>query len=100
MSFLITYFTFCKDNADNANTTQRDSKKYYCNSQNYNKYKPHSNYRNTNATDNNMQEKEIKMQIQEQNKIKTLETIDLSVLESLSDTPINKNNNDSLIFKF
>ena len=98
--FDTTYLTFSKDNADNANTTQRDSKKYYCNSQNYNKYKPHSNYRNTNATNNNMQEKEIKMPIQDQNQRKTLEIIDLSVLESLSDTPINKNNNDSLIFKF
>ena len=47
-----------------------------------------------------MQEKEIKMPIQDQNQRKTLEIIDLSVLESLSDTPINKNNNDSLIFKF
>lgn len=98
--FDTTYLTFSKDNADNANTTQRDSKKYYCNSQNYNKYKPHSNYRNTNATDNNMQENEIKMPIQDQNQRKTLEIIDLSVLENLSDTPINKNNNDSLIFKF
>lgn len=94
------YLTFSKDNVDNANTTQRDSKKYYCNSQNYNKYKPHSNYRNTNATNNNMQEKEIKMQIQEQNKIKTLETIDLSVLESLGDIPNTKNNDNSFIFNF
>ena len=99
------YLTFSKDNVDNANTTQRDSKSW-----NYNTYKHYNSYKNTNNTTaihNNTQnkqdtnqEKEIKMQIQEQNKIKTLETIDLSVLESLSDTPINKNNNDSLIFKF
>ena len=47
-----------------------------------------------------MQEKEIKMQIQEQNKIKTLETIDLSVLESLGDIPNTKNNDNSFIFNF
>ena len=38
------------------------------------------------------------MPIQEQNKIKTLETIDLSVLESLGDIPTHKNNDNSFIF--
>lgn len=84
--FDTTYLTFSKDNADNANTTQRDSKKYYCNSQNYNKYKPHNSYKNTNNTtaihnNHNTQEKEIKMPIQ--NNRKTQEIIDLNIFPNL-----------------